>query len=1225
MEIENVRQQLEDLLTLFEDDQKSTDDIVFGTLTYLKNAHLVAQFLLLEGRFAEMQRCLDLCRSAFVDVTFPGLMNTCPKAVSHKLARMGGQTNHGGPGCPSPVPPSSIVESLRPQSQRSRTPFRDCPSVSSFYNSIARVSEFSVPLSTEDRRLLEALQDRTAMLQRQCDYSRDVRPGRDTQYYIKKLRLQLTQNEAEAVKESNHSPPERGVSIGRRTKLNQYKMLRDLPPLVTSADPFFNNREKEKVEAMEDDAGAANVKKLYRALQEKSDIIDPDWDEDEKIESAEDRTPLYMKEVNPDILLSPVDDPASLRTVIPAPRSVLQAGNFSSGSKRKADTEEFRDRAPLFVPQPKIPLPEIKKHIMGYKRRSLTESYTAMRAHRSPSTGLTPYRAQSPDSSSYDVQNTSVCSPVSNLAVLSDWRIGSQSTMCVDEEEEDFVDGDIEIVESGRSWLTDNNSRSGSVVQRRLSSSASLSPAAAARCSAKEEIVARSMRQIRAAQRAMRQAENHLSVIHNRSDSLIDYHYVINRPKPFALQPGVKIMPLLFSSQQHLTDSENVSPDYDSQGQEEAETAKENNRPQEIIVSTECQVIAGRIISIPDTPDKTHSNESFPGDEVNVLNFRGHQTAMVHDIDGFGSDSYSGDLTPVYSQHQRRTPQRPGFFDSTPSEGSVTRAPSMRSDSLVRPPAALSVTTAQLLQRPSMESVPMPQVPDVLPNQSHTSRDCVRIGSGMKPVMPRIAPNSDSNIAIETPELGMESQKDARSNDTTELEDSDKMVFLDEKGTVVGVETPPFDLPTEDVPVEVRQLEEHLQLMSRRVGEVLGPQDHWRLLAESPYHFDEVASELVREHLVHKIPGDGSSFQLGSETSPNTVRTVKNEALTSTVNYSPVSERLIAHHQISGDFSGMDSGSVLFPISSIGRPIGQVKFQEAFNIPAPAQSSSSKTERYLPAAQISKESSPSSEGPPSSTEIPKMALVLRSTVSTMSENSSMVFSPIAVTNSSGWNHRIKPLLVAPLRMTTAAFRIQCAWRRHSSRMRRERRKMLVGCLMEKEEIREAAAVVIQTAVRCYFASLSCRRLIQEQDRDRNNGAASQPLQLHGGGDASIPVTPMSPRNHENLLKTQEDVSSGYFFNIALYDVPPYLRGTARSIALRRLQKQLAARVIVRAYRHYRVISQDTREAKAMLLFVTGKCSQDYVGRAVGLDDPLWTRYQAGMSGSNTTLQFPVED
>lgn len=90
MEIEKARQELEDLLVLFENAEKnSADNIIFSTFNFLRSAHAEAQCLLLEGRFGETQRCLDLCKAAFVDTIFSHVLsNTCPREDCRRLARL---------------------------------------------------------------------------------------------------------------------------------------------------------------------------------------------------------------------------------------------------------------------------------------------------------------------------------------------------------------------------------------------------------------------------------------------------------------------------------------------------------------------------------------------------------------------------------------------------------------------------------------------------------------------------------------------------------------------------------------------------------------------------------------------------------------------------------------------------------------------------------------------------------------------------------------------------------------------------------------------------------------------------------------------------------------------------------------------------------------------------------------------------------------------------------
>eukprot|EP00796_Vickermania_ingenoplastis_P001296 gene1296-746_t len=1230
MEIESVRQQLEELLIILEDTQKSTDDVVFAMLSYLKNAHLVGQLLLLEGRFAEMQRCLDLCRCAFVDTAFQGLTSTESREEARRLARVNQSPDvlRGG----SPPPHSrggrlSVIDSFTGSPvSRPWTPFRDDQRTSSWYLLTGNEGDRSRKvrqLSAEDRRLLEALQDRTAQLQRLCDYARDTRDGRDTQYYIKKLQLEEKRDfggHSTAVPpvdgEAAPEPPERGMSIGRHTKLNQYMILRDLPALVTSADPFFNREIDDRREPEEDDFGEANVKKCYRALQEKCNIIDAGWDD------GEPKTPLYRKEVNPEVLeglrggwMDGVEDERRQAINHRFTRDHHGAMHTAEGPG------EFRDRAPLFVPQPQIPLPEIKKHILGYKRRSLTESFNSMRAHRSPSTGLTPYPLQ-PSDTEASLKTVTYNSPVLSLFnQSSEWRSGSRSSAC---DEEELVADDARSEEDeedkGSTWFMDTTTTKSD------STTASPPPLLCSASAAHESwtdacptaipatgtvpaeasssgnplskaltIANRSMRRVQKAQRAMRKAEQHLSLLHNRSDSLIDLHYILNRPKPLALQEGVRIFPLLFSKS-HCSNWEK-------------EKEKERERERASITQNVPADMAGgapgpgeyTFGSIPDLPPPHHSQDSSSTD-ISVLRstptkaFGAGLTEPLPAVPGAGASTPSvgwqsslpqalpAEVTlnsPVCT-HRRHPgearlrlaglPQRfdganlfsssaGGLAESLPSEASMTAAPSIRSESQVRGTGWLSANSPHGAGQGSMNSgSSMEMLRTTSEGRRAPLPDCIRGGHQR---------GRGINCTSSQPAGPDEEREVYEELEAEELQ--------------------------EDLSEPVLRLLGHLQDLAQQVSVPLTVADTLQLLETAPFQFDEGVSNVVREHLnrivqrsqrgrrlesvdTHRRPSRtvaSPKGQSGDESTPSTSDPLLRQPAQDSTHRSPAVPRPPAPR---------DPGTAT--ADPPPRPVG------ARQLPSSASSGSSgESPLRVPNTPIGGgEASAASIPLSTSTQAPQGGFPLPQPLSA-SAFPSVVADQIPQTPQSFY--------CAPLREMIAAFRIQRRWRRYAAAHKLERRQVMSAYLLEHREVQDAAAVVIQTTVRCYLSTIAYRRLLQENTAKSSNAGATAPSVMVAGDD-SLPLSPPQTHRTNGTGETPEDHSS--LSTGALYDMPQALRGTARSITLRRLQKQFASRVIARSYRRYRVESQDTREAKAMLLFLTGRCSEEYVARVAGLDE-----------------------
>ncbi|ESL11492.1 hypothetical protein TRSC58_00756 [Trypanosoma rangeli SC58] len=202
MELDSIKLQLRELQRCYDDDTKSDDDIIYLLYNWVKSAHVVAQLLLLEGRFPELRRCLDLCRNV--------LREEHVGAGSSKLGDSDSGSGSGG------------------GTQR-------------------KVILCAVG---EDRSLMDSLLVRTSQLQKQCEEARTKFKGRDTQYYMNKL-LRIgdeegarggTSSTAVGGKRRPPTPPERGISFGRLTRRNRWKVPPVLPPLVTETKPFFSGR-----------------------------------------------------------------------------------------------------------------------------------------------------------------------------------------------------------------------------------------------------------------------------------------------------------------------------------------------------------------------------------------------------------------------------------------------------------------------------------------------------------------------------------------------------------------------------------------------------------------------------------------------------------------------------------------------------------------------------------------------------------------------------------------------------------------------------------------------------------------------------------------------------------------------------------------------------------------------------------------------------------------------
>lgn len=177
MELDSIKTQLRELRSCYTDDTKSDDDIMYLVYNWVKTAHAAAQLLLLEGRFPELRRCLDLCHEVLQEKG----VDDCRSAPRHVIRRAAG----------------------------------------------------------EDRLLIDSLLVRTTQLQQQYEEARARGAGRDAQYYVNKLLSRRGDVRDVTPKERPPTPPERGVLFGRRSRLGRREVPPVLPALVTKSQPFF--------------------------------------------------------------------------------------------------------------------------------------------------------------------------------------------------------------------------------------------------------------------------------------------------------------------------------------------------------------------------------------------------------------------------------------------------------------------------------------------------------------------------------------------------------------------------------------------------------------------------------------------------------------------------------------------------------------------------------------------------------------------------------------------------------------------------------------------------------------------------------------------------------------------------------------------------------------------------------------------------------------------------
>ncbi|KAG5504647.1 hypothetical protein JIQ42_06488 [Leishmania sp. Namibia] len=174
MEIDFLEMQLMDVLALHHHDDVNDDDVAFATFDYIRGAHVVALALLLEGRLHEVQRCLHLCQAA------------CGKtAVGHAAAA-------SEEAATAAAAPSATYNASGPLDENVKaadswlTPSLPSPSLDA---AVEQRRALRVLRSDEDRRVLSALTNRTAQLQKQLEVARRARQGCDTDSRLHKLSL----------------------------------------------------------------------------------------------------------------------------------------------------------------------------------------------------------------------------------------------------------------------------------------------------------------------------------------------------------------------------------------------------------------------------------------------------------------------------------------------------------------------------------------------------------------------------------------------------------------------------------------------------------------------------------------------------------------------------------------------------------------------------------------------------------------------------------------------------------------------------------------------------------------------------------------------------------------------------------------------------------------------------------------------------------------------------
>ncbi|CBZ25139.1 conserved hypothetical protein [Leishmania mexicana MHOM/GT/2001/U1103] len=188
MEIDSLKMQLAGLLALQHDDDANEDGIVLATLDYIRGAHTVAQMLLREGRFSELQRCLNLCQAAFGEIA-----TSPPAASSEEAAAATAAAAAAAPPSTTQGTSGSLSERVKATGSELR-PFLSPSSV----DAASERRRTSVVLrSDEDHRAFSVLASRTAQLQTWLEAAMQARRGRDADYYRHNPDLGIERNDAD--------------------------------------------------------------------------------------------------------------------------------------------------------------------------------------------------------------------------------------------------------------------------------------------------------------------------------------------------------------------------------------------------------------------------------------------------------------------------------------------------------------------------------------------------------------------------------------------------------------------------------------------------------------------------------------------------------------------------------------------------------------------------------------------------------------------------------------------------------------------------------------------------------------------------------------------------------------------------------------------------------------------------------------------------------------------
>ncbi|KAG5483084.1 hypothetical protein LSCM4_07299 [Leishmania orientalis] len=171
MEIDFLGMQLMNVLALHHDDDVNDDDVAFATFDYIRGAHVVALALLLEGRLPEVQRCLHLCQAVCGETAVGHAAAASPEAAAAPSETY----NASGP----------LDENVKAADSWLK-PSLPSPSLDA---AVAQQRPLRVLRSDEDRRVLSALTNRTAQLQKQLEAARRTRQGCDTDSRLHKLSL----------------------------------------------------------------------------------------------------------------------------------------------------------------------------------------------------------------------------------------------------------------------------------------------------------------------------------------------------------------------------------------------------------------------------------------------------------------------------------------------------------------------------------------------------------------------------------------------------------------------------------------------------------------------------------------------------------------------------------------------------------------------------------------------------------------------------------------------------------------------------------------------------------------------------------------------------------------------------------------------------------------------------------------------------------------------------